>query len=60
MLKEVKYRHYKNNKLYSITGVGLMQIDDAWIEAVIYRGLECGGTYIRSEEDFNLKFKVME
>lgn len=55
----IKYTHYKKKGEYKIIERGEMQIEDVWIECVIYRCLSSAKVYVRETEDFNLKFEVV-
>ncbi len=50
------YRHYKNNKIYILIDKCKIQVQDVWLDAVIYENLE-GEKFCRSTAEFNAKFK---
>lgn len=51
------YKHYKNQKDYETIDFCKMQVNDVWLDAVIYRSIE-GALYVRSLEDFEEKFSL--
>lgn len=61
-MKEKLYQHYKNGLNYKIVEECLLQENGKWIDGVIYisekAGLEV--KFVRSKEEFNLKFKEVE
>lgn len=54
------YQHYKNKKFYEIVDTCLIQENDRWIEAVIYRRATYEMKFCRSLKEFNLKFNLVE
>ena len=55
------YRHYKNNRLYTITGECLIQENDKWVYGVLYTLKNGDGQlFCRSSEQFFEKFKLEE
>jgi hypothetical protein len=54
------YQHYKNGKFYEIVGNCLIQENDTWIDAVIYRRIYYTQKFCRSEAEFFEKFKLVE
>jgi hypothetical protein len=56
----IKYTHYKNKNLYHIIGMCLIQENGEWCDAILYK--EVGGTltFVRSEKEFESKFKIVE
>lgn len=51
------YKHYKNGKLYEIVDRCMIQENNEWIEAVIYKERNNDLKFCRSLEEFNKKFK---
>ena len=51
------YKHYKNSKFYEIVDYCLIQENDEWIEAVIYRRHTYDQKFCRSLLEFEEKFK---
>lgn len=54
------HRHYKNSKDYIIMGKCLIQENSEWVEAYIYKERDGNQLFVRSKEEFNLKFKEVE
>lgn len=54
------YKHYKNGKRYLITGKCMIQIDDEWVDAILYRWEGGEKLFARSVEEFSIKFKLEE
>lgn len=54
------YRHYKNNKPYEIVDRCLIQENNEWIEAVIYKSYNGHGLFVRPVTEFFKKFKLEE
>lgn len=54
------YRHYRNKKYYVITGKCMVQVDNRWVDAIIYRWEGGERLFARSEEEFFEKFKLEE
>ena len=50
------YIHYKNNKLYTPINFCKVQENDIWIEAVIYKPIDCEELFVRSYKEFISKF----
>lgn len=59
-MKEKLYQHYKNRKRYIITGKCMIQVNDEWVDAVIYRWEGGEKLFARSEEEFFEKFKEVK
>jgi len=56
----MKYQHYKNNKTYILVDKCMIQENNKWVPAVRYRefnGTQCDLFFVRSEREFNEKFK---
>lgn len=52
-----KYRHYKKKEaVYTVKQFAQMQIDDKWIDAVVYRSSVNNEYYVRELDDFIKKF----
>jgi len=56
----VKYQHYNNKNLYHITGMCLIQENDEWVDAVLYKQVGGTLTFVRKESEFMSKFKIVE
>lgn len=54
------YRHYKNGKYYEIVDYCMIQENDEWIEAVIYRRYTYDKKFCRSVEEFENKFDLVK
>jgi hypothetical protein len=54
-----KFRHYKNGKLYTKENLECkIQLPSGeWVEATIYKEVGQEQLYVRTESEFNLKFK---
>ena len=50
------YTHYKNKQSYQIIDFCKIQENDIWIEAVIYKPIECNELFVRSKKEFDEKF----
>ncbi len=59
-IKPKLYRHYKNKKHYVITGTCMIQINDEWVDATLYRWLGGEKLFAREEVEFFEKFKLEE
>lgn len=51
------YQHYKNKKLYKILDTCLIQENDKWVEAIIYKDVIFEKKFCRSKKEFDLKFE---
>ena len=51
------YQHYKNNKTYILVDKCKIQENDKWISAVRYKEFNGDIFFVRSEQEFNKKFK---
>lgn len=54
------YKHYKNGKLYEIIDYCLIQEEDKWCEAIIYRRYNFAPKFCRSLEEFMNKFELVK
>ena len=54
------YKHYKKGGEYIIINAGEMQIDNVWIECVIYQDIDSKKVYVREAVDFENKFSAGE
>jgi len=54
------YRHYKNKKYYIIKGSCMIQIDDEWVDAILYRWEGGEKLFARENTEFFEKFKLEE
>lgn len=52
------YKHYKNQKLYEIVDHCMIQVNNEWVEAVIYKRHTYDMKFCRSLEEFENKFKL--
>ena len=52
------YEHYKNKRSYIIVNKCLIQEDNSWVEAIIYREFNGEILFCRNLKDFNNKFKI--
>lgn len=59
-IKESIYKHYKNSKTYLITNKCMIQVDDEWVDAVLYREEFGNQLFCREEKEFLEKFKLGE
>ena len=55
----IKYKHYKNNKQYYISNYCMIQENDVWVDAIIYREVGGNMSYVRSEKEWEEKFKIV-
>ena len=53
------YTHYKNKQKYIVLGVCQYQHEDIWHDAVMYKDVESGKKYVRSEDSFNDSFTIL-
>lgn len=51
----MKYKHYRNNKIYTLLDKCKIQVNDKWVDAVIYT--DGNLKFVRSEDEFYKKFK---
>lgn len=51
------YKHYRNGKLYEIVDRCIIQENDEWVEAVIYRCHTHTMKFCRNKKEFEDKFK---
>lgn len=58
----ILFKHYKNNKVYKVVDLCLIQIDDEWVDAVIYTNTEESEElkFVRSASEFFKKFKRVQ
>jgi len=58
----ILFKHYKNNKVYKVVDLCLIQIDDEWADAVIYTNTEESEElkFVRSASEFFKKFKRVQ
>lgn len=54
------YKHYKNGKLYEIVDRCMIQENNEWVEAVIYKSYNGHRLFVRSSTEFFKKFKLEE
>jgi len=59
-MKKQKYIHYNNKKSYLVTDKCLIQVDDEWKEAVLYKEEFGSQLFCREEKEFLEKFKLAE
>ena len=50
--------HYKNGKTYTILGHCLLQLNNNWVDAVIYKTEGSDLTFVRDKIDFISKFEI--
>ena len=55
-----EYEHYKTKVLYVPIDFARIQIDNKWVDAVIYIAIGDNIKYVRSTEEFARKFKLTE
>lgn len=51
-----KYRHYKNGKDYITVDFCKIQLNDVWVESVLYKNID-NSFFARTVEEFSQKFK---
>jgi len=56
MNKNHRYIHYKNKKIYVIRDTAKIQINNEWVDAIIYSEENKDELYVRTLEDFSRKF----
>ena len=59
-MKQNKYKHYKNNKEYTVLNYCKIQNTRGdWVDAILYK--EVGGSllFVRSEKEFIEKFELL-
>ena len=54
------YKHYKKEGDYYVVDSCMIQENDVWVEGVIYMSVGCNKKFVRSEVEFDKKFKVVE
>lgn len=57
-VKPKLYKHYKNKKYYVITGSCMIQINNEWEDAILYRWEGGEKLFARSTKEFFEKFKL--
>lgn len=59
-MKNKKYIHYNNSKSYLVTDKCMIQVDDEWKEAVLYKEEFGNQLFCRELLEFLEKFKLEE
>jgi len=54
------YEHYKNKKNYILVDKCMIQENDIWVAAVRYREFNGEIFYVRTEQEFYKKFKIIK
>ena len=54
------YRHYKNNKNYYVVDYCSIQENGVWITGLIYKEVNGGMLFVRSEKEFEEKFELVK
>jgi hypothetical protein len=54
----ILYTHYKNNKPYRILNAGKMQINQEWVDCVVYQDIKSLEVYVREEQSFDECFSA--
>lgn len=52
------YVHYKNNESYITIDFCKIQENDSWVEAIIYKPIDCEELFVRSSKEFEEKFSI--
>ena len=52
------FRHYKNNNVYVVTGKCKLQVDDVWVDGVLYTPFKSEEIFVRTLKEFLDKFKI--
>ncbi|MDD2896461.1 MAG: hypothetical protein PHG81_10655 [Aliarcobacter sp.] len=52
------YIHYKNNKPYTTINFCKIQENHIWTEAIIYKPNDCEELFVRTNKEFEEKFKL--
>ena len=52
------YTDYKNNKDYYIVDYCSIQENDEWVTAILYKEVDGNILFVRSEKEFEEKFKL--
>ena len=55
-----EYEHYRNKNLYVPIDFAEIQINNEWVDAVIYIAVGNNIKYVRSVDEFMLKFELTE
>ena len=58
MKNKTIYTHYKNNKDYHIIDYCSIQENDIWVTGLIYKQVGGNILFVRSEKEFEEKFKL--
>lgn len=58
-MKTTLYTHNKKGKTYCILHLCQYQHEDIWHDAVMYKDVESGKKYVRSEDSFNDSFTIL-
>lgn len=59
-IKPKLYKHYRNGKTYEIVDYCMIQENNEWVDAIIYKRHTYDKKFCRSEEEFREKFKLEE
>ena len=59
ILKNTIYKHYKNNHSYEVIDFCKIQENDLWVKAVIYKPTDCDELFVRSLNEFQEKFTIV-
>jgi hypothetical protein len=56
LLLNTTYIHYKNKKSYITINFCKIQKNDTWVDAIIYKPIDCEELFVRTCEEFEEKF----
>jgi hypothetical protein len=54
----ILYTHYKNNKPYRILNAGKMQINQEWVDCIVYQDIKSLEVYVRESGSFDECFSA--
>ena len=55
----IKYKHYKKEGEYYVVDYCMIQENDKWVEGIVYMAVGSNEKFVRSEVEFEEKFKLI-
>ena len=55
----IKYKHYKKEGEYYVVDYCMIQENDKWVEGIVYMAVGSNKKFVRSEVEFEEKFKLI-
>jgi len=57
----IKYKHYRKKEgEYYVVDYCMIQENDKWVEGIVYMTVGSNKKFVRSEKEFEEKFKIVE